>query len=292
VAITSCSAHIEGAGIGLRLPHIAEVVATRPDVGWFEIHPENFLANPHATELLLELRRDYPVSVHTVGVSIGSADGVDAAHLDRLARFVERVDPMLVSGHLAWSTFGGRYLNDLLPLPYTRETLRVVSEQLAAVQDRLGRPFLVENPSSYVGFLHSTMTEVEFLNELVSSTGCRLLCDVSNVFVSAHNMGWDPWMYLDALPPDAIRELHLGGFTPEDDEAQPGHTLLVDTHGSPIAPGVWPLFTHAVRRFGRVPTLIEWDNDLPELHALLAESKRADGVLAATPAMEDACAPR
>ena len=169
------------AGIGLRLPHLAEVVATRPAAGWLEIHPENFLANPQARELLIELARSYPISVHNVGVSIGSAGGIDRAHLKRVRDLIDAIDPVLVSGHLAWSTHEGEYLNDLLPLPYTQETLRLVSEQVDAVQQGLVRPYLVENPSSYVGIATSTMNEVEFLNELVKRTNCRLLCDVSNV---------------------------------------------------------------------------------------------------------------
>jgi uncharacterized protein (UPF0276 family) len=267
---------LHGTGIGLRLPHLAELVATRPAVGWLEIHPENFLANPHATELLFDLARDYPISVHTVGISIGSADGVDRAHLERLVTFIDRLQPAMVSGHLAWSTFGGHYLNDLLPLPYTAETLRLVAEHLALVQDRLGRPYLLENPSTYVGVAGSTMTETEFLNQLVACTGCRLLCDVSNVFVSGHNMRFDPHAYLAALPGSAIDELHLGGFTPEEDDATPVGTLLIDTHAAPVAHDVWPLYRVALARFGTIPTLIEWDNDLPPLPILLAEAALAD----------------
>ena len=278
MAITFRDARLQRTGIGLRLPHLEEVVATRPAVGWFEIHPENFLANPHATELLMDLGRDYPISVHTVGVSIGSADGFDRAHLERLATFIDRVQPAMVSGHLAWSTFDGRYLNDLLPLPYTAETLRLVADHLAEVQDRLGRAFLVENPSTYVGFAGSTMSETEFLNELVSLSSCRLLCDVSNVFVSGHNMGFDPYTYLAALPAGVIDELHLGGFTPEDDDATPGATLLVDTHATPIAHDVWPLYREAIARFGARPTLIEWDADVPPLPVLIAEAARADAI--------------
>jgi uncharacterized protein (UPF0276 family) len=268
----------ERTGIGLRLPHLAEVVATRPPVGWLEIHPENFLANAHATELLLDLARDYPISIHTVGVSVGSAHGLDAAHLERFAKLVERVDPFLVSGHLAWSTAHGQFLNDLLPLPYTDETLRLVADQLAQVEDRLGRRYLLENPSTYVGFAHSTMTEVEFLNELVSRTGCRLLCDVSNIFVSGHNMGHDPYEYIARLPSSVVGELHLGGFTPEEDEATPGRTVLIDTHADGIADAVWPLYAHALRWLGDAPTLIEWDNDIPTLARLAGEAERADGL--------------
>jgi uncharacterized protein (UPF0276 family) len=265
-------------GIGLRLPHLAEVVATRPSVGWFEIHPENFLANPHATEVLVDIAREYAISIHTVGVSVGSADGVDTNHLERVATFVDRLEPFLVSGHLAWSTAHGQYLNDLLPLPYTEETLQLVADQLRRVEDRLGRRYLLENPSTYVGFAHSTMTEVEFLGELVSRTGCHLLCDVSNVFVSGHNMGRDPYEYIDRLPSSAVRELHLGGFTRELDDATAGRTVLIDTHADRIDDAVWPLYAHALRRFGAVPTLIEWDNDIPTLAQLAGEAERADRV--------------
>jgi uncharacterized protein (UPF0276 family) len=267
----------ERTGIGLRLPHIAEVVATRPSVGWLEIHPENFLANPHALELLTELVRDYPLSVHTVGISIGSADGIDRVHLTRLRALVDRLDPVLVSGHLAWSSFGGTYLNDLLPLPYTQETLAVVSAHLSEVQDALGRPYVLENPSSYVSLTTSTMTEAEFLHALVENTGCRLLCDVSNVYLSSQNMGYDPYLFIDQFPA-AVAEFHLGGFTAEDDDVTPGATLLVDTHAHAVGDPSWALYTHALRRFGAQPTIIEWDNDLPALAGLTQEAAKADRV--------------
>lgn len=268
-----------GSGVGLRLPHLVEVVATRPPAAWFEIHPENFLANPHAAELLDEVARHYPISVHTVGVSIGSTGGIDRHHLKRVKALVDHIDPIMVSGHLAWSTHEGEYLNDLLPLPYDDETLLLLARHVAEVQKVLGRPYLVENPSSYVGFGASTMTEVEFLSELVRRTGCKLLCDVSNVYLSAHNMNYDAYAYIDGLPADAIAELHLGGFTPEEDESHPGETFLIDTHASPITGPVWDLYAHAVRRFGATPTLIEWDSDLPAFSALLAEAARADTVV-------------
>ena len=219
--------------------------------------------------------------MHTVGISIGSADGIDGAHLARLRTFIDAVDPVLASGHLAWSSHGGAYLNDLLPLPFDDEVLQVVVSHLHEVQEALGRPYLIENPSSYVGFGTSTMTEVEFLSELVRRTGCRLLCDVSNVYLSAHNMGYDSHRYLDGLPAAAIDGLHLGGFTPEDDEGRPGVPLLVDTHAASITPPVWDLYAYAVRRFGPAPTLIEWDNDLPPFSTLLAEASRADAIAAA-----------
>jgi uncharacterized protein len=269
-----------GAGVGLRLPHMVEVATTLPPALWLEIHPENFLPNPHATELLLEARRHYPVSVHTVGVSIGSAGGSDRAHLRRVRALIDSVDPFLVSGHLAWSTHASEYLNDLLPLPYDEETLRLLATHIDEVQEGLGRPYLVENPSSYVGLGASTMTEGEFLTELVQRTGCRLLCDVSNVHLSGHNLGFDPYRYIDGLPAGAIGELHLGGFTAEEDEGEPGSEILIDTHAAPVAEPVWDLYAHAVRRFGPTPTLIEWDNDMPAFATLLGEARRADSVAA------------
>jgi uncharacterized protein len=265
-------------GIGLRLPHIAGVVATRPPVGWLEIHPENFLANPHGFELLTDLARDYPVSVHTVGISIGSADGIDRTHLKRVRALIDRLNPVLVSGHLAWSMQGGTYLNDLLPLPYTDETLRIVATHLAEVQDGLGRAYVIENPSTYVSIATSTMKEIEFLNALVDVTDCQLLCDVSNVYLSGHNMGYDPYEFIDKFPAHAVAELHLGGFTSEEDEATPGGTLLVDTHAHAVAEPSWDLYAHAIRRFGSQPTIIEWDDDLPELAVLTGEAAKADRV--------------
>lgn len=276
------------AGVGLRLPHIAEIVATRPPVGWLEIHPENFLANPHAAEMLTELARHYAISVHTVGISIGSATGIDRAHLRRLRSLIDRINPVLVSGHLAWSTYANDYLNDLLPLPFNEESLRLVTEHLRQVQDVIERPYLVENPSSYVGFRNSTMGEAEFLTELAARSGCQLLCDVGNVHVSAHNMGYDAHEYLDRIPAGLVAELHLGGYTPEPDEATPGSELLVDTHAAPVSDPVWELYRYALGRFGAKPTLIEWDNDIPPLDVLRGQAERADEIVAAvgTPAVE------
>jgi len=283
MAITQTSNRLlpDTAGVGLRLPHLAEVVATLPAVGWLEVHPENFLANPHATELLVELSRRYPISVHTVGISIGSVEGIDRTHLRRLRELIDALDPVLVSGHLAWSTNQGAYLNDLLPLPYDEESMRTVVAHLDEVQNGLGRAYVIENPSTYVRFRTSTMTELEFLNELVHRTACQLLCDVSNVYLSGHNMGYDPYGFIDGLPAEAVTEFHLGGFTPEEDEATTGGTLLVDTHASSVAAPVWDLYAHAVRRFGAKPTILEWDNDIPALATLIDEVRRADAVRAA-----------
>ena len=268
------------AGIGLRLPHLATVLRDRPKASWFEVHPENFIANPHAAELLVEIAALYPVSVHSVGISVGSAGGIDRAHLARIKMLIDRINPVMLSGHLAWSTHEGEYLNDLLPLPYDEESLRLLTDHISEVQDVLGRPYLVENPSSYIGYRLSTMNEVEFLGELVRRTGCQLLCDVSNVYLSAHNMGYDAHEYIDGLPADVIAELHLGGFTPEADEANPGAEVFVDTHATVVAEGAWDLYAYALHRFGWKPTLIEWDNDLPPLVTLVREAERADAIAA------------
>jgi uncharacterized protein (UPF0276 family) len=269
------------AGIGLRLPHLAEAAAGARSLPWLEVHPENFLANPHARELLLDISKHCRISLHTVGLSVGSADGLDRRHLKRIRELVDCVDPIFVSGHLAWSTHRGTYLNDLLPLPYNEESLSVVTAHVQELQDALGRAYLVENPASYLGFGASTMTEVDFLTALVDRTGCQLICDVSNAFLSAANMGYDAYGYIDAFPMHAVRELHLGGFTAEPDDAAPGAALLIDAHASPIAEPVWDLYRYTLRRFGRRPTLIEWDNDLPALRTLLAEAARADDVASA-----------
>ncbi|MFO1185769.1 MAG: DUF692 domain-containing protein [Bauldia sp.] len=275
-------AHPLGAGVGLRLPHLREVAATLPAAAWFEVHPENVVANPHARELLRSLAERYPLSLHTVGLSVGSAGGVDREHLARIRVLADELQPFLLSGHLAWSTHAGEYLNDLLPLPYDEETLAVVADEIDAVQTGLRRVYHLENPSSYFGFAGSTMTEVEFLTELVRRTGCRLLCDVSNVHVSSRNLGYDPIAYLDGLPAGAVGELHLGGFAVEPDQGDPEATVIVDTHDRPIDDAAWVLYSHAVARFGRQPTLIEWDADLPTLAVLLGEAARADAIAAST----------
>lgn len=264
------------AGIGLRLQHLETVLRERPKAAWFEIHPENYLANPHAAEMLLEIARLYPVSVHSVGVSVGSAGGVDRNHLARVRSLIDRIDPIMVSGHLAWSTHEGDYLNDLLPLPYTTESLDTVSRHVDEVQQALGRHYHVENPSSYLGFTSSTMTETAFLAELVKRTGCRLLCDISNVHVSAHNLGYDAYRYIDEFPGDAIGEMHLGGFEIEEEDS--GGTVIIDTHSRPIDGHAWDLYAYAVASFGLRPTLIEWDNAIPELNTLLEEADKADAL--------------
>jgi uncharacterized protein len=270
---------VRPAGVGLRLQHLATVLRDRPPVAWFEVHPENFLANPHAVEMLEEIAMHYPISVHSVGISAGSAGGIDRAHLARVKSFMSRIDPVMVSGHLAWSTHEGEYLNDLLPLPYHAESLALICEHICEIQDTLGMAFHLENPSNYLGFANSTMTETAFLAGIVRRTGCRLLCDVSNIHVSAHNLGYDAFRYIDELSADAIGEMHLGGFELEAEAG--GSTVIIDTHARPIAPEAWELYAYAIARFGRRPTLIEWDCAIPAMDTLLGEAAKADAIAAA-----------
>jgi uncharacterized protein (UPF0276 family) len=262
------------AGIGLRSVHVAEVLATRPALPWLEVHPENYLGGGPAVRALHAVRAHYPVSFHAVGLSVASSDGVDRRHLDRLKALISRFEPALVSEHLAWSRAGGAYLNHLLPLPYTEESLRAVCRNVDAVQAALGRRVLIENPSGYLRFAMSAIPEAQFLAELVRRTGCGLLCDVNNVHVTATNLGLDPVAFLDALP--AHKEIHLAGHAANETD---GGTLLIDDHGAPVAPAVWALYDHAIRRFGAVPTPVVWDTAIPPLVVLLAEARTADARL-------------
>lgn len=266
-------------GIGLRSVHVADVIATRPAVAWLEVHAENYMASGGPTLAALErIRESYPVAIHAVGLSLGSADPLDARHLRRLRALVERIQPALVSDHLSWSSLGGRYVNHLLPLPYTDETLHLVCDHVAQAQDALGRRLLVENPSSYLRFRESPIPEPDFLADVVRHTGCGLLCDVNNVYVSACNLGLDPVAYLDALPVDAIEEFHLAGHSVNDADGVP---VLIDDHGARVAPEVWALFAQVLARSGPRPTLIEWDANIPELSVLVDEARRADAVMEA-----------
>jgi uncharacterized protein (UPF0276 family) len=267
-----------GSGIGLRSSHVAEVLATRPAIDWLEVHAENYMGGGPAVRALERIRGDYPVSIHGVGLSLGSTDGLDAVHLERLAGLVERLQPALVSEHLSWSLTDGAYLNHLLPLPYTEEALAVVSEHVDRAQERLGRRLLIENPSSYLCFHHSPMPEAEFLNALVRRTGCGLLCDVNNVYVSCENLGGDAAAYLEAIEPAAVEEIHLAGHAVNDAD---GRAMLIDDHGSRVAEAVWRLHARALARFGAVPTLVEWDTDVPPLAILLEEAAKANVMLRA-----------
>jgi len=263
------------AGIGLRPPHVGQIIATRPLVGFFEVHAENYLAGGPAIARLKDIRVDCPVSIHGVGLSLGSAEGIDGRHLDRLASLICAVDPFIVSEHLSWSTAGGVYLNDLVPLPYTREALETVARNIDRVQTRLKRPILIENPSLYLRYKDSPIPEHEFLAELVSRSGCGILCDVNNIYVTTQNLGGDPIAWLDALPAEAVGEIHLAGHTVNDAD---GVTILIDDHGSAVTAAVWRLYEHAVRRFPEASTLVEWDSRIPALDMLIDEATKADAV--------------
>ena len=267
------------AGIGLRALHVAQVRAERPAVGWLEVHSENyFVDGGPALAALDAIRADYAVALHGIGLSLGSADPLDAQHLARLKRLVARVEPATVSEHLCWSHVDGRHLNDLLPLPFTEETLALVCERVEQVQTALSRPILVENVSAYLRFAADAMAEWDFVAAVARRTGCKLLFDVNNVYVNAVNHGFDPLDYLAAIPGNAVAEIHLAGF----DASGP---CLIDTHGAPVAPPVWTLYRATIERFGPKPTLIEWDTDIPALDVLLGEAAKAGQILEARDAV-------
>lgn len=261
------------AGIGLRTKHYKDILATRPAVGWLEAHSENYFADGgQPLDYLEAARTHYPLSLHGVGLSLGSVDPVDQEHLTRLKYLVDRFEPGLVSEHISWGSVSGRYVNDLLPLPYTEEALVHMVQRVEQVQDFLGRRILVENVSSYLRFKDSTIPEWEFVAELARRSGCGILLDVNNIHVNAVNHGFDPIRYLEAIPPEAIAEIHLAGFDVEGD-------CLIDTHGKPVYDEVWSLFREALRRTGPVPALIEWDTDIPALEVLVEEAVKADRIM-------------
>ena len=264
------------AGIGLRAPHVGQVLAERPPVPWFEVHSENYFADGGpALAALDRIRADYPVSLHGVGLSLGSTDALDLSHLAKLRRLADRIEPARVSEHLCWSSVNGRHFNDLLPLHYTREALDHVCARVSAVQEFLGREIIVENVSSYLSFPEATIPECEFVVAVATRTGCGLLVDVNNIYVNARNHGIDADAYLAAIPRARVAEIHLAGF----DASGP---CLIDTHGAPVAPEVWALYERALKRFGPVPTLIEWDTDIPEFAVLQREAAIAQSYLEAS----------
>lgn len=282
IAATSGGAGLgtRGIGIGLRAPHYQDFLRRKPALDFVEVHSENFFGidgeiGGAPRQLLEQVRAAYALSLHGVGLSLGSAEPVRRAHLQQLKWLVRRFEPHLVSDHLAWVGIGGHYANDLLPLPYTEEALAIVRENVAATQDFLGRTILIENPSSYLSFTHSTISEWEFMNALANSTGCGILLDINNIYVSAMNIGFDPYEYLTAIDAMRVGEIHLAGFTRTPDR-------LIDTHSRPVDAEVWKLYEFALQRFGVRPTLIEWDAELPPLEVLLDETDRAAILLART----------
>lgn len=265
------------AGIGLRPAHYEQIFEERPVLPFVEVHSENFFcAGGPMLHTLEAVRGEYPVSLHGVGLSLGSADPLDRAHLEHLKALVERVEPAFVSEHLCWGAIGGAHLNDLLPLPYTEDALVHMSARVSEAQAFLGRRILIENVSSYLEFTDSTIPEWEFLAELAQRSGCGILFDVNNVYVNAVNHGFDAHRYVDAVPGGAVEEIHLAGFTRKDPQGVP---LLIDSHSKPVAEPVWALYAYALSRLGPKPTLIEWDRDLPSLATLLDEAAHAGRLL-------------
>lgn len=265
-------------GVGFKPDHFSAIREGARGIGFFEVHAENYLGAgglPHAQ--LAALRADFPLSIHGVGLSIGGTRGLNFAHLERVRQLCQRYEPASFSEHLAWSSHGVEYLNDLLPLPYTDETLAIVCDHVNRVQEVLGRRMLLENPATYLRFAASEIPETEFLAEVARRTGCGLLLDVNNVFVSCTNHGTDPRAWLAALPLHLVGEIHLGGH---DTEELPSGPLLIDSHGAPVADQVWALFADVIGRAGALPTLVEWDNDLPDWPVLAAEAARAGTILA------------
>jgi len=268
------------AGVGLKAEHYADILDTRPDIGWFEVHPENYMGAggpPHA--YLTRIRELYPLSLHGVGLSIGSDGPLDREHLARVGALIDRYQPGLFSEHLAWSTHDDVFFNDLLPLPYTQETLQRVCEHIDEVQTFTGRQMLLENPSTYVAFAQSEMSEIEFLTEIARRTGCGLLLDVNNVYVGATNHDYDPAAYIDAFPIEHVGEIHLGGHAWQEDDA--GEPLLIDDHARETDDAVWALYRRLIARAGRRPTLVEWDNDVPDWPTLFAEAQAAEAIMQA-----------
>ncbi|HVI91645.1 MAG TPA: DUF692 domain-containing protein [Dongiaceae bacterium] len=258
-------------GIGLRAPHHQAILRERPEIGFLEIHAENYMTDL-SVRVALAAREIWPISVHGVGLSLGGAEPLDRDHLQRLATLVDAVEPMLVSEHIAWCRQGGVYLNDLLPLPYTEEALDVLVFHVDEVQERLKCQILLENPSTYLSYRHSTLSEGEFLAELARRSGCGLLLDVNNLYVNQRNHGFDSYQTFAELDPRTVKEIHLAGHHVV---TQAGATILIDDHGSPVSDPVWSLYDAALRRF-TAPTLIEWDSHLPTLDVLVAEAHQAD----------------
>jgi len=267
-------------GVGYKPQHFSDILENPGTVSWLEIHAENYMGDGgRPLAQLRALAERFPISVHGVGLSIGGEGPLDTDHLARLKHLINWLNPASFSEHLAWSTHDSHFLNDLLPLPYTAQTLAHVCDHINQVQDTVGRKMLLENPSTYLAFAESDMAEVDFLAEIARRTGCGLLLDVNNVFVSATNQQTDPISYIDAFPMTAVGEIHLGGHDEDMDET--GAPLLIDSHGKAVVDPVWALYQHTIARGGPKPTLIEWDNDVPDWPVLAAEAARAAPILQA-----------
>lgn len=268
---------VEPVGIGLRYPHYQEVLDTDLNLGWLEVHPENYFGGGAHRHFLSEARKQYNLSLHAVGLSLGSDQPVDENHLSQFKELIDIYQPFNVSDHASWSASGNAHLNDLLPLPYTQESLDKLARNVERAMEVFGRRMLIENPSTYVAFADNEMHEDEFMNSLAEMTGCGILLDLNNIYVQAHNHGYDAWDYFETIDARHVGEMHLAGHI--EQEAGDG-VILVDTHSRPVKGDVWNLYEHAVKHIGVVPTLIEWDTDIPDLTTLVTEADKARAIIA------------
>ncbi|MBU3654793.1 MAG: DUF692 domain-containing protein [Alphaproteobacteria bacterium] len=268
---------LERSGIGLRSPHVRELLDSKANIGFLEAHSENYFGGGQPRKLLKQISEMYPVTLHGVGLSLGRADGLDEEHIRQIKSLVEDMNPVFVSDHLTWSGYSHIHVPDLLPIPFINEALDVFAAHVLEFQDKIGRQIIVENPSNYLAFANLDYTETEFLNALVDRTGCGLLLDINNIAVSAHNLGYYALSYIKDIKDDGrVKQFHLAGY--QVNELEDGGKIYLDTHGKPVYPEVWELYAYALRRFGDVPTLIEWDADIPALDVLIAEAAKADDV--------------
>ncbi len=272
-------------GIGLRLPHIDTILKNHKilskKIGWLEIHSENYYAEGgSSTYVLKQLAEHFPISFHSVGNSLGSAQGLDLSHLKKLKNLIHLINPIFISDHISWGLIDKKHSNDLLPLPYTKESLNIISQNISHMQDFLGREILVENPSTYLAFKNPEMSESEFVNELASKTGCGLLLDINNVYVSSNNNSeFDAKIYLEEIDPKIVKEVHLAGHSVSNILNEKGKRILIDTHDNLVCDEVWDLYENALKKFGNIPTIMEWDQDIPELEVLLNEAKKAERLM-------------
>lgn len=268
---------IEQSGIGLRALHVRELLDSKAPIGFLEAHSENYFGGGLPSKQIRQIAEMYPMTLHGVGLSLGRADGLDQGHVRQIKALVDEINPVFVSEHLTWSGYSHIHVPDLLPVPFINEALDVFVSHINEFQDKIGRQILVENPSNYLAFKNLDYTETEFLNVLVERTGCGLLLDINNIAVSAHNLGYEALAYINDIKDDgSVKQFHLAGY--QVNELENGEQVYLDTHGKPVYPEVWDLYAHALRRFGDVPTLIEWDTDIPDLAVLVAEAAKADDV--------------
>lgn len=277
-------------GIGLRAPHVRELLTSKVKVGFLEAHSENYFGGGKPRKLLSQIAEIYPLSLHGVGLSLGRADGLDQKHLGQIKSLVDEINPIFVSEHLTWSAYNHIHVPDLLPIPFINEAMDIFIEHVSEFQDKIGRQILIENPSNYLAFDNLDYSEPEFLNELADRSGCGLLLDINNIRVSAHNLGYDPKAYIDSIRADGkVKQFHLAGYV--INRLDNGEKIYLDTHSKPIYPEVWDLYEYALGRFPDVKTLIEWDVDIPALDVLVAEANKADIIYERVIEETNACTP-